>query len=393
MRINVNWQNIVIKFFTIIENSIIRIISRMFFSETEQEIKKVLVFTVGGLGDFIATVPAIKKIREIFPRAYIILLCCDSTMINISRRMPKNPEWYDFVDHLVDEKMFIKGVLIRNKKNIKTIRNYIKTQSPDATFILDPLGAGLINKLKKIVFLKMVGVKSNVFGKRVLFDFNMKILRNTYFTLGLIRNTIWGPLEAICEYNGQQIIDPEYSININENKVADYVKKLGSEKYIVIFPGGFFPFKLWPIEKYIDLLRRLVAENNELNVYLIGASSDSYECDVLVRLLNFSKLKNFCNKLNLMETAYLLKNAMLYIGNDSGPSHLSSALGTQSIILEHAQDYPGYWCPYGENVHPIRISIECQYCRTYPVCPTGTLDCIRKIKVEDVEAIAKKILN
>ena len=94
-----------------------------------------------------------------------------------------------------------------------------------------------------------------------------------------------------------------------------------------------------------------------------------------------------------MEVAFLLQKAKLYIGNDSGPSHLSAALGIPTVVIEHALDFPNHWTPFGSHVYPVRLEVDCQYCLQPPVCPTGTLKCIRDIEVSYVEQTADRIIK
>ena len=55
--------------------------------------------------------------------------------------------------------------------------------------------------------------------------------------------------------------------------------------------------------------------------------------------------------------AYLLSHASLYIGNDSGVSHLAGFVGTQTIVLYKATD-PKIWGALGRNVTHISTDEE-----------------------------------
>jgi len=383
-----------IKAITLSENTLIKLIACcLFYRRYRGNVERVMIFLSGGIGDFIATIPAIKRIREMFPHARILLLCTDSSIKKVSMRHPENPEWFDFVDHLIDERIFIKGYDILKKESINRARNAVKRLSPQIIFVLDPLGSGLVNKLRKMIYLWLIGVRNKVYGLKIAFDFNIKPLRDIYFRLGIIKNTIWGPLNAVHELKNISHEFNGYSTNIDMARVRDEIRSIGDESIVVIFPGGGFPCRLWPVENYVELIKRLKKKNNDVNFYLIGGKGDMHECEAIYNLSRGLVRQNLCGMLNLMEVAFLIKKAKLYIGNDSGITHLSSALGVTTIVIESAQNYPGFWWESREDqVYVIRLTTDCQYCHSYPVCPTGTLKCIRSIEVSAVEERVCKIL-
>jgi len=389
-------SKILVKALIGIENFLIKIIVLCLFNRRNgSRVQRILIFLTGGIGDFIVKIPAIKKIRDMFPDSTILLLYTDSSNSKISKMYPDNPEWFDFVDHLVNDKIFVKGYKILKYDNIRRIRNIIKVFNPQIIFILDPLGAGFINKFKKLIYLWLIGVRGKIFGLKIAFDFSIKSLRYIYFRLGLIKNIVWGPLGAVYEiknffYNNNSI---EYSINIDVEKVRDEIKNIQDENIVAIFPGGKFPIKLWSLEKYADLIKKIKQKYN-LNIYLIGGESDKYGCSTIENLVPSLIKHNFCGKLNLMETAYIIKKSKLFIGNDSGITHLSVALNIPTIVIENAQNFPGFWwsSDFG-NVYIIRKTVDCQYCHSYPICPTGTFECIKKIEVNEVWDIVDKVLE
>lgn len=78
--------------------------------------------------------------------------------------------------------------------------------------------------------------------------------------------------------------------------------------------------------------------------------------------------------------ASMLKNILIYLGNDSGPKHLAVSVGTPTITLFGPED-PFEWHPYSLSEHPIHF-IEGLKCRNdqlpgfRPWC--GLHDCIKE---------------
>jgi hypothetical protein len=58
---------------------------------------------------------------------------------------------------------------------------------------------------------------------------------------------------------------------------------------------------------------------------------------------------------NLADLAHWISGARLYIGNDSGITHLAAAVGTPTAALFGPTD-PAIWCPAGDHVRAIRFA-------------------------------------
>ena len=100
--------------------------------------------------------------------------------------------------------------------------------------------------------------------------------------------------------------------------------------FAVIHPFSGSPHKCWPLERYRELARLL-----PMPVRWCAGPEDELPGAVRID--------------NLYELACWLAGARLYIGNDSGITHLAAATGTPVIALFGPTD-PGIWAPRGDNV-------------------------------------------
>lgn len=114
---------------------------------------------------------------------------------------------------------------------------------------------------------------------------------------------------------------------------------------VVIHPGSGSQKKNWPIENFVTVAARL-QENRRRVTWCLGPAEtertrlpelvgDSLRCDSLVEL------------------AARLATALLYIGNDSGITHLAAALGIPTIAIFGPTD-PAVWAPRGDFVLVLR---------------------------------------
>lgn len=104
------------------------------------------------------------------------------------------------------------------------------------------------------------------------------------------------------------------------------------ENFAVIHPFSGSPGKNWPLERYRKLARRL-----EASVPVKWCAGPEEALPEAVRIGN------------LYDLACWLGSARLYVGNDSGVTHLAAAAGTPVIAIFGASD-PRVWAPRGPDV-------------------------------------------
>jgi len=103
--------------------------------------------------------------------------------------------------------------------------------------------------------------------------------------------------------------------------------------FAVIQPFASSPKKCWPLNRFQDLAQRLPMPVR----WCAGPEED---LPAAVRIAD------------LYELACWLATARLYIGNDSGITHLAAAVGTPTIAIFGPTD-PRIWAPRGPQVHVI----------------------------------------
>jgi ADP-heptose:LPS heptosyltransferase len=99
---------------------------------------------------------------------------------------------------------------------------------------------------------------------------------------------------------------------------------------------------------------------------------------------------SLCGKTTLKELAAVIKNTGLFISNDSGPAHLSAALGVNTLVL-FGPTSPEITSPRGQKVRVIQGSCGCKLPCYDLSCENNA--CMQKITVEKVYQEAKNILN
>lgn len=104
------------------------------------------------------------------------------------------------------------------------------------------------------------------------------------------------------------------------------------EGFVLINPFSVWPSKMWPLDRYAQLMQRL---RDELHVPMIvtGGPSETAQAEELLRLLRPSTALSLVGKLTLGQALCLYRRARLMVTGDSGPMHAAAALGTQTVAL------------------------------------------------------------
>jgi heptosyltransferase-3 len=115
-------------------------------------------------------------------------------------------------------------------------------------------------------------------------------------------------------------------------RIAVEVERQG---YAVIHPFSGSPRKNWPLERFQRLASKLPMPAQ----WCAGDEDPPLEGAVRIP--------------DLLDLAKFLAGAALYIGNDSGVTHLAAAVGTPTLAIFVASD-PAVWAPRGDNVRLVR---------------------------------------
>ncbi len=86
----------------------------------------------------------------------------------------------------------------------------------------------------------------------------------------------------------------------------------------------------------------------------------------------------------------LIEAADLVVTNNTGPMHMSAALGTPVVALFALTNPPEQWGPWRVPHRMLWHEVPCRLCYSR-VCPT-THDCLREVRPRDVVEAAAELL-
>ncbi len=146
--------------------------------------------------------------------------------------------------------------------------------------------------------------------------------------------------------------------------------------YIVIVMGSSWISKDWTYEGYQGLTQGILARG-DYGVVLVGDGSQTGPAERLAASIGSDRVLNLTAKTSLTELTAILRRAAAAAGPDSGPGHISAAVGTPYVAL-FGPTNPDRVAPYRCHDLVVRSGGTCMGCYR-KACRRGDTDCMAAI--------------
>jgi heptosyltransferase-2 len=123
------------------------------------------------------------------------------------------------------------------------------------------------------------------------------------------------------------------------------------QPWIALHPGSGGERKNWPVTHWRELLVALPRACPGARIFLLGGESDHARLEVL--RADSAVPGEFLENLPLPQLGALLSRCRLFLGHDSGISHLAAAAGAPSVLL-FGPTNPDVWAPANPQVTILR---------------------------------------
>lgn len=147
-----------------------------------------------------------------------------------------------------------------------------------------------------------------------------------------------------------------------------------------------------PLEKFLELGDRMIAK---IGVYFLVVNFTEEQKKIIGE--RFGERAHFFKSSSIYEVGSIIKQADLYIGGDTGLSHLSYVLKTPSIVC-FGPTSPKTWLPKDRETFPVKeveADVGCRdyECRTRFKCKQKTPVCLSEISVDQILSLASRFLQ
>lgn len=182
-----------------------------------------------------------------------------------------------------------------------------------------------------------------------------------------------------------------YSVGQLEKFFADDFfneNKLDEEKVFGIIPAGGWDSKRCDKEKWVDICNESVKKFN-CKILVLWGPGDETDADFIK--INVGENCLLAPKSTLPQMAAMISKCDLVIANDSGPMHISAALGIKTLGI-FGPTNPKAHGPYSKNSdYIIKDDLDCIICNKL-ICPFNH-ECMRELPVDEVINKLEQISN
>ncbi len=336
-----------------------------------KDLRKILIIQTAFIGDVILATALIEKLRSHYPESKLHFLLRkgnESLLVNCP--------------HL--EKVIVFDKKKGKYKNLSNIIREVRKEKYDLVINVQRFfTTGLITTLSGARYT--IGFNKNPLS----FLFSKKISHSMDPSIG--KHEIDRNQELIAHITDLNASKPKlYPTSDHFSKVEPYK----SSPYICIAPASVWYTKQWPKEKWISFIDRIP---DNLNVWLIGSKEDGILCNQIISITENKKTQSLTGSLNLLESAALMKDAVMNFVNDSAPMHLASAVNAPLCTI-YCSTVPGFgFGPLSDISEVIQVDeqLNCRPCglHGHQSCPEGHFKCALEISNEKIQAVILKYLK
>ena len=328
-------------------------------------LNKFLVIQTASIGDVILATPVIEKLHFHFPDAEIDFLV-------------KKGNQSLFEGHPFLHKILIWDKTSDKYKNFNGLIDAIRENKYDCVINLQRFAASGLLTVYSGAKLK-IGFNKNpfslLFSKRIKHTIKKGNRHEIERNLDLVR-----------------IISDESSFPVKlYPSQRDFAKmsQYKTVKFITISPASLWFTKQFPVEKWIEFIQKI---DQDTRIYFLGSKNDYTLAEDIIKKSGHVNSLNLSGKLSFLESAALMKDAVMNFMNDSAPMHLASAVNAPTTAI-YCSTVPSFgFGPLSENSSIIETkeNLNCRPCglHGFQKCPKKHFKCATTI---DINELIKRI--
>jgi len=353
-----------------------------------RDIKRILVVKVDHIGDFFTAIPAIRRLKEIFPSAGIHVLA--------SRAVRAFADMEPSIDAFSEFEFFhpvsALGPRQIGPEEYRALRERLAPyrfdlavdlrKHPDTRQLLRFTSARFLAGYDSMGRFPFLDIALEWEGDKHL------LRKRTHVADDLVN--LVEAIGTACASEPARLPVPATTL---PSFLPEQTRALFTKPVVAVHPGVGNVMRQWPAEYFASLIALLV-DRNAVNVVLIGGPEEQALAEsVLAMVRRHKAVTSLAGKTSLQQLAELLPACVLYIGNNSGPKHIAAALGVPTIGIHSGVVDAIEWGPVGRRAVAVRRNMTCSPCYLSRLedCPRN-FGCMRGLHPAAVHEVAQRFL-
>jgi lipopolysaccharide heptosyltransferase II len=328
-------------------------------------IKKVLFFKPGAIGDLLHALPALKALKQKYPAALVTVVVSPG------------------LEPLIQGTSIADRVLVFDKSKLKKSLKYFVEFGLELRREQYDLFVDLQPSSRSFMLRRICGARRSVVYRKQkrIGPGNRRLHAVENFMETLKPLGITGPLDNMELPVGEEA---RYAV---ERFLS--VKQVDASRPLIALNcsvGSARPARNWFPERFAALADRLIRDLGAAVVF-VGGTEDSELVQSVMSAMKETAVSS-AGRFSLAETAALLARCVCLVSSDTGPLHLATAVRTTVVGLFGSTD-PLRTGPVGTRHQVLRHALPCVPCEEKH-CPLGTRACMEAIGVDEVFAAVRK---
>jgi heptosyltransferase-1 len=310
---------------------------------------RILIVKLGSIGDIVHTLPALAALRAAQPQAEISWV--------VERRSAEILRDNPLLDRLieVDTKALRRGLMSGEtlrapRQQLRRLRASAFDVALDFQGLLKSASIARLSGAQRVFGYSRSGLRepasSLLLSKRIHVPLNVHVIHKA---LLLREGSLGIPVPEKLSF-------PINVTNVQEREARDIAAETGG-KYAILNPGGGWPTKLWSADRFGKLADRLWSSYGISSLVTYGPGE--LELAESVRRSSLSG-KAMPVSLSLKGFYSLARGASVYVGGDTGPTHIAVAAGTPIVGLFGPTEWWRNGSPRSEDICVERNDIDCR---------------------------------
>jgi heptosyltransferase-2 len=288
---------------------------------------RILIIRGGAIGDFILTLPAIALLRDAFPTAHVEILGTRHILALAENRF--------YADEIRSIEYAPMAGFFNPKADLDPeLCAYFSGFNQVISYLFDPDDFFKGN-------LERAGVRN-------LLVADPRVGDHAHATRQLA-----APLQRLALFLEEPAAQ-FFPTDADLETARDLLPR-GQHPLIALHPGSGGERKIWPTDRWIDLIPRLTADHPTAHFLIVGGEADAAPLAAFRAAHAATTHVHFLTDLPLPTLGAVFSQCDAYLGHDSGISHLAAAAECPCLLLFGPTD-PSIWSPQNESVRVLHAA-------------------------------------
>ena len=333
----------------------------------------ILITRLSHIGDCILTLPMLDQIKQVCPDSKIVW-AVESPTQQLLSLVPE-------IDHIVK----VPKNWMKSSKHWRSLRKEFRSHKIDIA--IDPQG---ITKSAALGWIsgakKRIGIRGR-WGRELSTWLNNHLVKTKSSHVVDRSVELVAALKIENGYNDFQEPSFDFKLPIctdSQTKIDQWLVEAQSnlgvdpEQFVLINPGGSWASKRWEVERYGEVAAELKTQFGFTSVVVWAGKEERQMADKIVAASSNAAVIS-CPT-TLRELSALAQRAKFFVGGDTGPMHIATAVGSPCVGL-YGTTRPEESGAYGSQHESVQKWYQAGTCRQRR---SAANDAMRDISVQDV---------